>query len=256
MADMTGIYLFSMIAMRLTGVFSINPIFGRRGIPVLVKSGMILVLSLLVFTFTGKTAGMAAPSSMLIYGLLLLRELFVGFVLGFVFQIFFLIVQYVGTVIDFGMGLSLATAWDPQSNVSVTINSNVLYWFMIALFFTTDGHLVFLNMILQSGQIAPYGSFTIAPQIVGPVLELFKNSMDMAVRMAFPMLAIQLLTEVGVGVIMKMIPQIDVFVVNIQLKIGVGMLFLLLMASPYGEFIKGLLEQMLNQSAAMLNLMR
>lgn len=255
MADMTGLYLFSMIAMRLSGVFSINPIFGRKGIPMMVKAGMVLVLSLLVFTFTDKPAAMES-FSMLTYGLLLIRELFVGFVLGFVFQVFFSIVQYVGAVIDFGMGLSMATAWDPQTNVSVTINSNVLYWFMLALFFTTDCHLVFLDMILKSGQIVPYASFTISPQIIGPVLDLFKSSMDMAVRMAFPMLAIQLLTEVGVGVVMKMIPQIDVFVINIQLKIGVGMVFLLLMASPYGEFVKDLLHQMLNQSMTMLNLMR
>lgn len=256
MADMTGLYLFSMIAMRLSGIFSINPIFGRRGIPMMVKAGMVLVLSLLVFTFTGKTAVAAESFSILSYGLLLLRELFVGFVLGFVFQVFFSIVQYVGTIIDFGMGLSMATAWDPQTNVSVTINSNVFYWFMLALFFTTDCHLVFLNMILKSGQVVPYGSFTIAPQILGPVLDMFKSSMEMAVRMAFPMLSIQLITEVGVGVIMKMIPQIDVFVVNIQLKIGVGMITLLLMASPYGEFMNHLIQQMMSQSMFMLHLMR
>lgn len=251
-----GIYLFSMIAMRLSGILSINPVFGRKGIPMTVKAGIVLVLSMLVYSFTSAEPMTAGPFTMLTFGLILVRELLVGIVLGFIFNVFFSVVQYVGTVIDFGMGLSLATAYDPQSSVSVTINSNVLYLFMTALFFTTNCHLLFLEIILKSGQVAPYGSLSVSPQILIPLLNVFRDCMEMAVRMVFPMLAIQLLAEVGVGVLMKMIPQIDVFVVNIQLKIGIGMFFLLLMASPYGVFVRNLLEQMMNELSSALQYMK
>lgn len=251
-----GIYLFAMIAVRFSGILSINPVFGRKGIPMTVKAGMVLALSLLVYSFTANTQTVIGPFTVLSFGLVLLKELLVGIALGFVFQAFFSVVQYVGTVIDFGMGISMATAWDPQSNVSVTINSNVLYLFMTALFFTTNCHLLFLEIILKSGQAAPYGSFSIPPELFSSMLAIFRDCMDMAVRMVFPMLAIQLLAEVGVGVLMKMIPQIDVFVVNIQLKIGIGMFLLLLMASPYGAFVKNLLEQMLGQLHTTLQYMK
>lgn len=251
-----GLYLFSMITIRLGGILSINQVFGRKGIPMTVKAGIILVLSLLVYSFTVGTQRVTGPFTMLTFGLLLTRELFVGIVLGFVFNAFFSIVQYVGTVIDFGMGLSMATAWDPQSNVSITVNSNVLYLFMTALFFTTNCHLLFLEIILKSGEVVPYGNLSISSQVMLSMLDVFRDCMDMAVRMVFPMLAIQLLAEVGVGVLMKMIPQIDVFVVNIQLKIGIGMFLLLLMASPYGVFVRNLLEQMMGQLNAALQYMK
>lgn len=245
--DLSGIYLFSMIAMRLSGILSINPIFGRPGITPMVKGGMVLSFSFLVFSHMGGTADVVGPFTVFSYGLLLGREVFVGIVLGFVFQLFFSIVQYVGTVIDFSMGLSMATAYDPQSNVSATINANVLYMFMTALFFTSNCYLVFLEMILKTGYTVPYGSLSIPPEIVGPMLDLFAGCMEMALRMVFPMMAIQLLSEVGVGILMKMIPQIDVFVINIQMKIGIGMFLMLLMVSPYGEFIENLLQQMMEQ---------
>lgn len=256
MSDLSGIYLFSMIVMRLGGLVSINPIFGRTNIPPMVKSGFVLVLSLVVYTFTGKGAAVAGPFTMLSYGILLVREVFVGIVLGFVFNLFFAIVQYVGTVIDFSMGLSMATAYDPQSHVSATINANLFYLFMMALFFTSNCHLVFLELILRTGNTIPYGNLTIPAQLAVPMLDLFKSCMEMALRMAFPMLAIQLLSEVGVGILMKMIPQIDVFVINIQLKIGIGMLFMLLMISPYGEFIENLLRQMMEQLSMALQYMK
>lgn len=256
MSDLSGIYLFSLIAMRLSGIVSINPIFGRTNIPMMVKGGFVLALTLVVYTFTGGTAAAAGPFTMLSFGILLAREVLVGIVLGFVFNLFFAIVQYVGTVIDFSMGLSMATAYDPQSNVSATINANLFYLFMMALFFTSNCHLVFLELILKTGNTVPYGSLTIPTQLAGPMLDLFKSCMDMALRMAFPMLAIQLLSEVGVGILMKMIPQIDVFVINIQLKIGIGMLFMLLMVSPYGEYIENLLRQMMEQLSIALQYMK
>ena len=76
--------------------------------------------------------------------------------------------------------------------------------------------------------------------------------MEMALRMAFPMMAVQLLTEAAVGILMKMVPQIDIFVINIQTKICVGMVLLLLLVSPLGEYIQMLLENMLEGAAMAL----
>ena len=70
--------------------------------------------------------------------------------------------------------------------------------------------------------------------------------------MAFPMMAVQLLTEAAVGILMKMVPQIDIFVINIQTKICVGMVLLLLLVSPLGEYIQMLLENMMEGAAMAL----
>ena len=173
----------------------------------------------------------------LVYGVLLLKELLVGAVLGFIFEMFFAVVQYAGAVMDFGMGLSMATAYDPQSNVSMSINANLYYLFMLALFLLVTAIWCSCESFCWWEEI-PYGNFIVMPGIIWTCLRIFQDCMEMALRMAFPMMAVQLLTEVAVGILMKMVPQIDIFVINIQTKICVGMVLLLLLVSPLGSTFK------------------
>lgn len=67
----------------------------------------------------------------------------------------------------------------------------------------------------------------------------------MGVKFAFPILAAEFLLEIGVGILMKMVPQINVFVINIQLKIILGLILLIFLISPIGEFLSNLVTVMI-----------
>ncbi|MEG0369622.1 MAG: flagellar biosynthetic protein FliR, partial [Hungatella sp.] len=89
MIDMPDLLLFSLITMRVSGFILLNPIFGRKTIPTMVKAGFIMVLSVSMLTYTqgqGITVEIAGP---LAYGILLLKEFLMGFVLGYVVSLFF-----------------------------------------------------------------------------------------------------------------------------------------------------------------------
>ena len=248
--DITDMQLLSFIIVRFSGFVFLNPALGRKNYPAMAKSALVLALSIFVYLFPEKSHSMEQEVMMvtpLVYGVLLLKELLVGAVLGFIFEMFFAVVQYAGAVMDFGMGLSMATAYDPQSNVSMSINANLYYLFMLALFFISNSHLVFLRIVLLAGREIPYGNFIVMPSIIWTCLRIFQDCMEMALRMA-----VQLLTEVAVGILMKMVPQIDIFVINIQTKICVGMVLLLLLVSPLGEYIQMLLENMMEGAAMAL----
>ena len=251
----TDMQLLSFIIVRFSGFVFLNPALGRKNYPAMAKSALVLALSIFAYLFPEISHSMEQEVLIvtpLVYGVLLLKELLVGAVLGFIFEMFFAVVQYAGAVMDFGMGLSMATAYDPQSNVSMSINANLYYLFMLALFFITDSHLVFLRIVLLAGREVPYGNFIVMPGLIWTCLRMFQDCMEMALRMAFPMMAVQLLTEAAVGILMKMVPQIDIFVINIQTKICVGMVLLLLLVSPLGEYIQILLENMLEGAAMAL----
>ena len=248
--DITDMQLLSFIIVRFSGFVFLNPALGRKNYPAMAKSALVLALSIFAYLFpeiSHSSEQNVLVVTPLVYGVLLLKELLVGAVLGFIFEMFFAVVQYAGAVMDFGMGLSMATAYDPQSNVSMSINANLYYLFMLALFF-----MVFLRIVLLVGREIPYGNFIVMPGIIWTCLRIFQDCMEMALRMAFPMMAVQLLTEVAVGILMKMVPQIDIFVINIQTKICVGMVLLLLLVSPLGEYIQMLLENMMEGAAMAL----
>lgn len=77
----------------------------------------------------------------------------------------------------------------------------------------------------------------------------------MALKFAMPILAAEIITEIGVGIMMKAIPQIDVFSVNIQAKVILGLILLLILFTPMSDFIENLVEMMFQYIQEAISLM-
>lgn len=151
------ITLFSLILMRMSGFILLNPIFGRRNIPIRVKAGFIFVLTLTVYSFSSGEVLDIANS--LEYGFLLVKEFAAGYVVGLVIDLFFTVITFGGFIMDFQMGLSMSTIYDPQSNAQIPIMGGLMQYIYVLLFFAVDGHLVLMKIMLTSAEIIPYGGF-------------------------------------------------------------------------------------------------
>lgn len=239
------IVLFSMIAMRMTGLIFMNPIFGRRNIPNNVKAGMVLVFTFLVYSTLEEPELSYEFSSSFLYGFMLFKEFLVGYVLGYVMELFFFVITYAGSIIDFHMGLSMSQVYDPQTNAQIAMSGNLYQIFYTLIFFAVDGHLVLIRTLLNSGDLVPYGQVAFTQGLALAVLDLFRNCVVLAVRFAFPIIGIEFLVEIAVGIMMKVAPQVNVFVINIQIKIAIGFVTLLLLVSPMKSWLEDLIHQML-----------
>ena len=239
------IVLFSMIAMRISGLIFMNPLFGRRNVPNNAKAAMVLVFTFLVYSTMEEPELSYEFASSFLYGFFLLKEFLVGYVLGYVMELFFFVITHPGSIIDFHMGLSMSMVYDPQTNAQIAMSGNLYQIFYTLLFFAVDGHLVLIRMLLRSGELVPYGEVAFTQGLALAVLDLFRSCVVLAVRFAFPIIAIEFLVEVAVGIMMKVAPQVNVFVINIQIKIAVGFLVLLLLVSPMKSWLEDLMHQML-----------
>ena len=169
---------------------------------------------------------------MLEFGFMLMKELMVGFAIGFSMELSFAVVRFAAAVLDYTMGLSMAQTYDPQYNTQMTITSGMYYTFLVLLFLAGDGHVHLMALIYSSARLIPFGEVMIRPELSTLMLEIFKTSITMGLQLAFPILALELVTEAAVGILMRIIPQINVFAVNFQLKIIVGLMMMLYMFSP------------------------
>lgn len=151
------------------------------------------------------------------------------------------------------MGLSMSMVYDPQTNAQIAMSGNLYQIFYTLIFFAVDGHLVLIRMLLRSGELVPYGEVVFTQGLALAVLDLFRGCVVLAVRFAFPIIAIEFLVEVAVGIMMKMAPQVNVFVINIQIKIAVGFLVLLFLLSPMKSWLEDLMHQMLMTMQEFLN---
>ena len=250
MAELSG---FSCVLMRMTGCVLFNPILGRRNFPALFKAGLILMFSLIIMTYD--TPHVALPDQFLPTTFVLLSELFIGFVLGFIVSLFSYIVLLTGQLIDLQMGLSMSNIYDPQNNMSMSLTATYFNLLFLFLFFALNGHIAMIKIFLTSSQVVGYGEIGFLGSAPQAVLDTFVLCTELAIKLALPLVAIQFLLEMGVGILMKAIPQINVFVVNLQAKILVGLVAIVLVFSSLAGFIDQMIVTMLDTMQDVLRLL-
>ena len=252
MVDWAQLYLFELIFMRMSGFLLFNPLLGRSNLPAMVKTGMALVLSILVFGTAG--TGVPQPDTLVELAFRLLLELGIGLVLGFVMRVVFSVVQIGGEVIDTQMGMTMAQIYDASSQANLSVTASLLNILLILDFLAENGHYTLMRLLTTSGELVPYGAAALGDGVYAYVIELFLACMLLAVKLAMPILAAELLGEVGMGVLMKAIPQINAFVINIELKVIIGLLLFFLLLTPINEFLLELESGMLSELGRILRL--
>jgi len=174
----------------------------------------------------------------------LIKEFAVGYLLGMVVNLFFSVVTVSGEVSDMQMGLAMSQMYDPGSNVNMPITGAFYNIALMLLFFLTNSHGTLLQVLILSFRAVPVDSIYFNPEIGMYIMQLFGNILILCLQFALPVIAAELITETGVGIVMRAVPQINVFVVGLQLKILAGIGIMLICAPISVWFIGGLLRQM------------
>lgn len=250
--DWATLYLFELVLMRVTGFVVANPIFGRNSYPNIVKAGFIMVLS--VFVWSMADTAVTPPATLIELVVRLLVEFGVGIILSFLMRLFFTVVQLGGEVLDAQMGLNMAQVYDASSQINMTVTASLLNVLMLLTFFAENGHYTLLRLFLSSGDVVPYGTAALGQAVASGAAEVFFSCMVLSLKLAFPILAAELLGELGMGILMKAIPQINAFVINIELKVIIGLVLLFVFLTPINEFLLDVEANMLNTLGRMLEI--
>lgn len=247
MIDWAQLYLLELIVMRMTGFVMFNPIWGRSNVSGFVKAGFILVLSVATYSIGGEGLSPEVPNSILTLAVPLVLELGVGYSLSFVIRLFLSVVQVGGEVIDTQMGMTMAQIYDASTQSNMTVTGSLLNILLVLDFFAENGHYTLMRILITSGDLVPYGSAAFGQSVASLVADLFLSCMVLAVKLALPILAAELLGEIGMGILMKAIPQINAFVINMELKVIIGLGLFLLFLVPINEFLLSTEAQMLSE---------
>lgn len=253
MIDEGALTLFLLITARMSGFVGFNPLLSRQNFPAPFKAGFTLVLS--AFTYSVVGGRVEPPSGVLPLAASMLLEVGVGFILGLIVHFFFYIPQLAGLAIDTQMGMTMNQIYDSASRTNISVTGKLLNTLMVLLFFAGNGHHTLMRIIITSSEIVGYGNVSIGNGVTNLALELFVQCTILAVKMAMPILASELIGQLGMGVLMKVIPQINVFSINIELKVIVGLMLLLFLMLPISEFLLETEQMMLGSLHDMLRLM-
>lgn len=245
-AIITDVVVFVMVLARTAGIFTFNPILARRGVSNAVKAGATIVLAL-VMTSAGDF-NYTMPDGLFPFVFDLLKELLVGAVLGFFVNIMLQVFSMAGEVVDMQLGLSMAKGYDPTFGSAGLSTQLYSMWFML-YFFAVGAHKSYIKLFAVSYDSIPIGWTGLNINLFRVLVYFFEDVLTLGLKLAMPIIAASLITEFCVGVLMKAVPTIHVFVLNIQIKMLVG--FTVLAAScgvvaEFMEMIMGLLFENLN----------
>ena len=234
--------LLLLIFMRMSGCVMFNPILGRRNLPTIFQVGLTLILTL--FSYPLVPAQALEIGSFLVFFVVAIKELLIGFIIGFIIQMFMSIIQVSGEMIDMQLGISMSKVYDPSSNVSMPLSASYINIMFILIFFAANGHLTLIQIFTKLCTILPYGDQLVNPSVYQNLVSMFSLILIYAVKISLPVLAAEFITEIAVGLVMRAVPQIDVFTVSIQLKVIIGFAVILIMVPPLATFLERLINLM------------
>ncbi len=248
----TGVLMFFLVFLRLSGFFLPLPFFSRPYCPPSVQ----VLLSLILAALLAPGASLASEvfADDLIFGALVafgLRDFLVGFLIGFAALLVIMAAQMAGQYLDFQMGFFTAAQIDPRLGERVPLTGNFLYVVALVLFLGINGHHHLLNILNESLELVPPGTRLSASGVAG--LFPFMSWMFLAsFRISVPILAVLFVATVALGIVGRTMPQLNVFVLGIPLRILLGMLVLLAIVPLYVTYFQTLIS---DQLGALLRLL-
>ncbi len=204
---------------RLVALFMVFPLFSGTIMTGMVRNGILLSLVLVLYPLLDATY----PKVELLWTTwlwLIIKEIFIGVVIAYMISMPFWIVESVGHLIDFQTGASNSMVFNPISGKESGINAQFLLQLTGAAFFASGGFLYMTGVMFESYKIWPV--YSSLPQINDVFSSFFitetANMMEMMIKMSAPIIMILVIVELGLGLINRFAPQLDVFWLSQPIK--------------------------------------
>ena len=237
--------IYMLIFCRMTAFFVVSPIFSSRGVPNSYKIGLSAIIAVFILLIQGTNQVIPGDLS---YLLVVIREILVGLLMGYVATLMFMVIQMAGSFIDIQIGFGIVNVLDPITGTSVPVLGNLKYVFATLIFFSMNGHHYLLDAVIRSYNWIPLSNDVFQRIYNGNLSEFlittFSQAFTLAFQMAAPLVVALFLTDVALGFLARTAPQFNVFVIGIPLKILVGLVMLLLLIPSFIYAFEHLFEVM------------
>jgi flagellar biosynthesis protein FliR len=243
--------LFMLIATRLSAMIAVAPVFSSRTIPVRVKAGLVILVSWITLPLVAEQGGQV-PDELIALSLLMVKEAIIGFAFGLVAQFLFAAVQTAGAFIDLTAGFAISQTLDPASNASVSVLGRWYNLIAISSFLAIGGHQLLVAGVVRSFGLAPPLSDPDMGAVIGGVLAQADDILLVVVQIGAPIMGALLVTDVTLGIISRSVPQMNVFIVGLPLKIVVALAGTAILLPAFIGLTNALAGDMLSDMSAIM----
>ncbi len=243
---------FMLVLTRILAMFTIVPVLSQRGVPAQFRVGLGFFIAL------AASAGLNLEETLIPidgnYVFLVVKEFTIGIMMGFMATLFMAALQTAGHIIDVEMGFGMVNVVDPQSGTQVPIMGFFKYYIATLIFLSLNIHHIVILAYIESFQYIPLGGIYLEGRYAEFVVSSFANMFLIAIKIAAPVAFTLLIATVALGITARTVPQMNVFVVGMPLKIGLGLIFMIVSLPTFLFMIDILFTEMLESIHIMVQI--
>jgi flagellar biosynthetic protein FliR len=230
-----------LVLIRTSALLVTSPLLSHRGIPAMTKAGFALFFALVLVPL--ETEHLPAPPQQ--FGPLIeavLREALFGLALGLAMNMVFLGLQMASRIVGVQMGFGLGGVIDPITGNDGGVLEQFYMLLVTLVFFSIQGHHLVITALAETIRAVPPGTFDPFSVISsGEVGALAAGLMVTAVRIAMPVMAALFLVDLGMGLVARTVPQVQVLFVAMPVKVGVGLVVLMAALPASAHLMSGVI---------------
>jgi flagellar biosynthetic protein FliR len=252
--SLAKLQMFFLIFLRVAAILMTLPLFDTKNIPIIFKVGLALSVSILIYPLISLN-NTVFTGSIISFGIGIAGEVILGMTIGLAVKLVFAGFQLAGQLIGVQMGFGMARVMDPVSGSEGTLVSQFNNIVAMLIFLAINAHHWFLRALVDSFELIPLFQFKLTGSLMTAFVGLSTHMFIIAIKVGAPIIVALLLTTVAFGLIARTVPQMNVFIVAMPLKIIVGLFFLGFSIPYLGTFFKEIFSDLGRNILLLLKIM-
>lgn len=238
---------YLLVLVRMSSFVMTAPFLSYASLPVKVKLAISFVLTLVVIQVIPIIQ--LDYVGVIGYSTLIVKEACVGAAIGFMANVCLYIVNFAGQLMDMEIGLSMVNLFDPQTHIQGTVSGAFYTYMVMLIMIVSNMHYYLIRAIVDSFRYFNVGEAVFSRSITDVMTDFMPNYMIIGFRIILPVFGCMLLINVVLGVLAKAAPQMNMFVIGLQLKVLIGILILAIMVEmipTISDFIFGQMKEVIS----------
>ena len=246
---------FMLVFFRIVSVLWFIPLLSSRFVSAIFKASLSLLIAFLLFSSVNIAVSLDVLSDPFSFLLLTLREVFIGVTIGFIAKIIFSSISVAGDIMSLQAGFSFARFMDPFTMTQVSVLEQVKNLLAIMIFFAIDAHYIVFLALSASFTELPIGAAALREPLLHYVINATARVFSLGFKIGAPIIVTLFLVELAFGMLSRMIPQVNIFIEGVPIKILITTIMLIVSLAVTVPVIAGLFKGMDNDFIRVFRLM-
>lgn len=235
------IQLFFLVFLRVTAILMSLPIFSGDNVPTMFKAGLALAVALVLYPAID-LAVLPEMDGWLFLTLGVASEVLLGIGVGLAIRLIMAGIQMAGQVAGYQMGLAIANIMDPATSMQTPVLAQAFNLLAMLIFLSINAHHWFFRALVESFAVLPPFQFALSASFIAYLMAMAGNMFVIALKIGAPVIVVLILTSVSFGLMARTVPQMNIFIVAMPLKIIVGLLFIVFSLPYLQPYLRALFD--------------